>query len=60
MKKPLDNPDEVVYICVVFKIKRGAITKLIDFLKQNTKTYQYFWFQKGEDNGIQHDNSNIQ
>lgn len=45
MKKQLDNPDDLVYIRVTFKIKRGAITKLIDFLKQNTKTYQYWWME---------------
>jgi hypothetical protein len=47
MKKPLDNPEELVYINVVFKIKRQAIVKLIDFLKQNTKTFQWYWV-KGE------------
>lgn len=45
MKKQLDNPDDLVYIRVTFKIKRGAITKLIDFLKQNTKTFQYYWLE---------------
>ena len=53
MKKLLDNPDEVVYICVVFKIKRGAITKLIDFLKQNTKTFLHWWIQNEEKNEVQ-------
>lgn len=49
MKKPLDNPEELVYINVVFKIKRQAITKLIEFLKQNTKTFLYWW-EKGKEN----------
>ena len=53
MKKLLDNPDEVVYICVVFKIKKGAITKLIDFLKQNTKSFQYWWIEGNKDEKVQ-------
>ena len=52
MKKQLDNPEELVYINVVFKIKRQAITKLIEFLKQNTKTFQYWW-EKDKQSEIQ-------
>lgn len=49
MKKQTDNLDEDVYIRVTFKIKRGAINKLIEFLKQNTKTYLYWW-EQGKEN----------
>jgi len=52
MKKQL-NIDEEVYICVTFKIKRGAITKLIDFLKQNTKTYLNYGIKGEESEKVQ-------
>jgi len=38
----LDN-ERTVYIYVRFRIKLGAVTKLIDFLKQNTKTFDVWW-----------------
>ena len=50
------NIDEEVYIRVTFKIKRGAINKLIEFLKQNTKTFQYWW-EEGKEND-RRDNEN--
>ena len=45
--KELNN--EEIYIRVTFKIRRTAIPKLIDFLKQHTKTYKYWWEQGKED-----------
>ena len=46
--------DEEVYIRVTFKIKRTAIPKLIDFLKQHTKTYKYWW-EQGKEDEVRHE-----
>lgn len=51
--KQLNNLDEEVYINVVFKIKRRSIVKLIDFLKQNTKTFKWWWEMRNKDEKIQ-------
>ena len=52
MKKQPETNEEV-YINVVFKIRRQAIVKLIEFLQQNTKTYLYWWEQGNDKNEIQ-------
>ena len=43
MKELSLDDERTVYIYVRFKIKLGAVTKLIDFLKQNTKTFNCWW-----------------
>ena len=46
MKTQPDNPEDVVYVYVRFKIIRKSIVKLIDYLKQNTKTFDCWWKDK--------------